>query len=217
MPENFWSPVILSFQVAALAGIVVFITGIALARLFVRWHFRGKVLAETVLMLPLVLPPSVIGFLLIVFLGTNSPLGELIGSLFSRPVMFTWWAAAIASAVVAFPLMYQSAKTGFQQIDTDIEKAARVDGANEWKVFLLISLPLTLRSLVTGGILSLARAFGEFGATLMFAGNIPGVTQTMPTAIYIAMDSGEMGLAWAWVALMIISSFIMLFAVTFIK
>jgi molybdate transport system permease protein len=131
--------------------------------------------------------------------------------------MFTWWAAVIASTVVAFPLMYQSAKTGFEGIDEEIENAARVDGAGEWRLFLNVSLPLAIKSIVTGAILSSARALGEFGATLMFAGNIPGQTQTIPTAIYIAMDSGNMTLAWLWVAVIIVISFIMLFIVTYIK
>ena len=123
----------------------------------------------------------------------------------------------IASTVVAFPLMYQSAKTGFEGIDEEIENAARVDGAGEWRLFLFVTLPLAVKSIVTGAILSSARALGEFGATLMFAGNIPGQTQTIPTAIYIAMDSGNMTLAWLWVAVIIVISFIMLFIVTYIK
>ena len=106
--------------------------------------------------------------------------------------MFTWWAAVIAASVVAFPLMYQSAKTGFLSVDPGAEEAARVDGANEWKVFLHVTLPLSAKTLLTGIILSFARALGEFGATLMFAGNLPGKTQTTPTAIYVAIESGNM-------------------------
>ncbi len=119
--------------------------------------------------------------------------------------------AVIASAVVAFPLMYQSAKTGFADIDPDIQGAAMVDGASDWQVFIHISVPLAYPSLLTGSILSLARALGEFGATLMFAGNIPGVTQTLPTAIYVALDSGNNALAWAWVVCIVFISFLMLF------
>jgi molybdate transport system permease protein len=130
--------------------------------------------------------------------------------LFNQPIIFTWWAAVIASAVVAFPLMYQSAKSAFQGINTDIEEAARLDGADEWKVLLFVSIPLASRVLIAGSILSLARALGEFGATLMFAGNIPGETQTIPTAIYIAIDSGNMTLAWMWVISIVIISFLML-------
>ncbi|KON67958.1 MULTISPECIES: molybdate ABC transporter permease subunit [Peribacillus] len=217
MTADFWSPVRLSIQVAGLAGILVFILGIFLARIMAKKQFRGKILLETAFLLPLVLPPSVVGFLLIVIFGKNGRLGEFIERVFNQPLMFTWWAAVIASTVVAFPLMYQSAKTGFEGIDEEIENAARVDGAGEWRLFLLVSLPLAVKSIVTGAILSSARALGEFGATLMFAGNIPGQTQTIPTAIYIAMDSGNMTLAWLWVGVIIAISFIMLFVVTYIK
>ncbi|MGE7767190.1 molybdate ABC transporter permease subunit [Peribacillus sp. NPDC096540] len=217
MTADFWSPVRLSIQVAGLAGILVFILGIFLARIMAKKEFRGKIMLETAFLLPLVLPPSVVGFLLIVIFGKNGKLGEFIERVFNQPLMFTWWAAVIASTVVAFPLMYQSAKTGFESIDEEIENAARVDGAGEWRLFLLVSLPLAVKSIVTGAILSSARALGEFGATLMFAGNIPGKTQTIPTAIYIAMDSGNMTLAWLWVGVIIAISFIMLFVVTYIK
>ncbi|MFE4895308.1 molybdate ABC transporter permease subunit [Peribacillus butanolivorans] len=217
MTADFWSPVRLSIQVAGLAGILVFILGIFLARIMAKKQFRGKILLETAFLLPLVLPPSVVGFLLIVIFGKNGTLGEFIERVFNQPLMFTWWAAVIASTVVAFPLMYQSAKTGFEGIDEEIENAARVDGAGEWRLFLLVSLPLAVKSIVTGAILSSARALGEFGATLMFAGNIPGQTQTIPTAIYIAMDSGNMTLVWLWVGVIIAISFIMLFVVTYIK
>jgi molybdate transport system permease protein len=131
--------------------------------------------------------------------------------------MFTWWAAVIASTVVAFPLMYQSAKTGFEAIDEDIENAARVDGVNEFKLFMIISIPLALKAIISGAILSFARALGEFGATLMFAGNIPGKTQTIPTAIYVAIDSGNMELTWLWVTSMIGISFLMLLFVHLMK
>ncbi|MEW5549762.1 molybdate ABC transporter permease subunit [Peribacillus frigoritolerans] len=217
MTGDFWSPVRLSIQVAGLSGILVFILGIILARMMAKKQFRGRVLLETAFLLPLVLPPSVVGFLLIVIFGKNGMPGQFIERVFDQPLMFTWWAAVIASTVVAFPLMYQSAKTGFEGIDEEIENAARVDGAGEWRLFLFVTLPLAVKSIVTGAILSSARALGEFGATLMFAGNIPGQTQTIPTAIYIAMDSGNMTLAWLWVAVIIVISFIMLFIVTYIK
>jgi len=214
---DFWSPVSLSLKVAVLSGIIVFLLGTLAARMMARKKFRGKIVIETLFLLPLVLPPSVVGFLLIVSFGKNSPFGRAIEWLFTQPVMFTWWAAVIASIVVAFPLMYQSAKTGFEGIDSDIENAARVDGANEWKVFTGVSLPLAMKSILAGTILSFARALGEFGATLMFAGNIPGRTQTIPTAIYVAMDSGNMDMAWLWVGTMIVISFAMLALVHVIR
>ncbi|GGB56385.1 putative molybdenum transport system permease protein YvgM [Lentibacillus populi] len=211
--SEFLSPIWLSLKVAAVAGIAVILVGTIVGRLLARKGFRGKAILETLLMLPMVLPPTVVGFFLIVIFGRNSPAGKAIEWIFQQPVIFTWVAAAIASVVVAFPLMYQSAKSGFQGVDQDIEEAARVDGAKEWKIFFLISIPLASRALISGSILSVARALGEFGATLMFAGNIPGETQTIPTAIYIAIDTGNMQMAWLWVISIVIISFVMLLSV----
>ncbi|CAM3737009.1 molybdate ABC transporter permease subunit [Mesobacillus zeae] len=217
MKDNFWSPVILSLQTASVALPVVFVLGIITARIMARRNFKGKVIIETILLLPLVLPPTVVGFLLIIFFGGNSIVGKGIEALSGAPVMFTWSAAVIASSVVAFPLMYQSAKTGFSSVDKGAEEAAKVDGASELKTFLYITLPLSARALVAGVVLSFARALGEFGATLMFAGNLPGKTQTIPTAIYIAFESGNMDTAWLWVTVMIAISFVMLFAANLLK
>lgn len=217
MSTDFWSPLTLSFEIALVSGVIVLVTGILFGKWMAKRSFKGKLFLETALLLPLVLPPTVIGFLLIIIFGKNSVLGNLITWLFNQPIMFTWWAAVIASTVVAFPLMYQSAKTGFESVDGDIENAARVDGANEWQVFFFISIPLALKSIVSGGILSFTRALGEFGATLMFAGNLPGKTQTTPLAIYMAIGSGYMSLAWSWVLCMIGMSFLMLLSVHFMK
>lgn len=213
LSDEFLSPVWLSVKTAAVSGLIVIILGTLTGKLLARREFKGKSVLETALMLPMVLPPTVVGFFLIVIFGKNSPVGQAIEWLFNQPVIFTWWAAVIASSVVAFPLMYQSAKSGFQGVPQDVENAARVDGASEWKIFLFISVPLASKALISGSILSFARALGEFGATLMFAGNIPGVTQTLPTAIYIAIDSGNMHLAWMWVISIVLLSFFMLLAV----
>ncbi|EWG12838.1 molybdate ABC transporter permease subunit [Cytobacillus firmus] len=217
MATDFWSPVLLSAEVAAVSGVLAIILGVIIGKGMANKRFKGKAIAETAFLLPLVLPPSVVGFLLIVIFGRNSFAGQFIEFIFKQPVMFTWWAAVIASTVVAFPLMYQSAKTGFEAIDRDIENAARVDGANEIQLFMNITIPLSYKAIISGGILSFARALGEFGATLMFAGNIPGKTQTIPTAIYVAIDSGNMEMAWLWVACMIGIAFIMLVFVQLIK
>lgn len=217
MENQFWAPIFLSLQTATVAlGIVMFL-GILMAKWMSTKNFKGKLIVETMLLLPLVLPPTVVGFLLIMLFGRNSPIGAMVESFFGQPLMFTWPAAVIAAAVVSFPMMYQSAKTGFQSIDRSAEEAARMDGASEWQVFLLISLPLAAKSLIAGVILSFARALGEFGATLMFAGNLPGKTQTIPTAIYVAFESGNMDLAWLWVIVMVLISFIMLLATTLLK
>lgn len=217
MATDFWSPVRLSVEIATVSGILVVVLGLFLGKVMANKKFKGKSFVETVFLLPLVLPPSVVGFLLIVIFGRNSPIGQMIEELFRQPVMFTWWAAVIASTVVAFPLMYQSVKTGFEGIDEDIENAARVDGANAYKLFIFVTIPLAYKTILSGAILSFARALGEFGATLMFAGNIPGKTQTIPTAIYVAIDSGNMELAWLWVGSMIGISFFMLICVNLMK
>ncbi len=212
-----WSPVKLSLQIASFSLLVVLILGVLIARLMANRKFKGKSIVDTLLLLPLVLPPSVVGFLLIVIFGKNSYIGQFIEWLFNQPIIFTWWAAVIAAIVVAFPLMYQSVLIGFESIDKDIEDASRIDGASEWNVFLRITVPLASKAIITGGILSFARALGEFGATLMFAGNIPGKTQTIPTAIYVAMDAGNMSLAWTLVIIILAISFLMLISINLIK
>lgn len=210
MQNDFWSPILLSLKVASISAAIVLVLGILISRVLAFKQFKGKMMLETLLLMPLVLPPTVIGFLLIYFFGRNSPIGSLFEDLFAQSIIFTPMAAVIASTIVAFPLMYQTVKTGFQAVDKDIEEAARIDGANEFNVFLHVTLPLSVKSIITGLILSFARALGEFGATLMFAGNIPGKTQTAPTAIYIAMESGNLKLAWLLVLSMILISFFML-------
>ncbi|MGY4788569.1 molybdate ABC transporter permease subunit [Bacillus sp. OHL2] len=213
LTEEFLSPIWLSVQVAIASGLLATVFGTMIGYWMARTSFKGKMIVETLLMMPLVLPPTVVGFLLLVIFGRHSLIGGVIEWIFHQPVIFTWWAAVIASTVVAFPLMYQSAKAGFSTIESDIEGAAKVDGAHSFQVFAYITVPLALPSLLSGSVLSFARALGEFGATLMFAGNIPGKTQTLPTAIYVAIDSGRMELAWAWTICIVILSFIMLLAV----
>ena len=210
MLNDFLEPVLLSIEISLTSGIIVIVLGILMGWMMVNKTFRGKIIIETIILLPLVLSPTVIGFLLIVIFGKNSWLGEIIELVFDRSLLFTWWAAVIASAVVAFPLMYQAAKAGFHEVDKDIEGAALVDGASRFQVFLNISIPLASKMFLAGSIMSFARALGEFGATLMFAGNIPGKTQTLPTAIYVAIDSGNMKMAWIWVITTILISFFML-------
>ncbi|MDM5186652.1 molybdate ABC transporter permease subunit [Bacillus sp. DX4.1] len=215
--DTLWSPVFLSLQVAAFATIIVMISGTIIGRVLARSTWRYKVLLETIFLLPMVLPPTVIGFFLIIIFGNNSPVGRWIESLFQQSIMFTSWAAVIASTVVSFPLMYQSAKTGFSVANERIEDGARDLGASEYQVFLHVTLPLALPSLLSGMILSFVRALGEFGATLMFAGNIPGKTQTIPTAIYMAIDASNMPLAWTLVLITVCMSLIFLLCVQLIN
>ncbi len=208
--DNFLDPIWISLKIALLSCAIVTVLGIIVSRMMASRTFRGKSIIDTCIMLPLVLPPSVVGFILLILFGASSPIGQLIESIFHHPLVFTWQAGVIAASVVAFPLMYQSAKVGFESVDGDIEDAARVDGAGKWMVLRSISIPLASNALISGIILSFARALGEFGATLMFAGNLPGKTQTIPTAIYVAIDSGQMTLAWSWVIVTVLLSTMML-------
>ncbi|OMF27198.1 molybdenum ABC transporter permease subunit [Paenibacillus sp. FSL H8-0548] len=208
--HEFWLPIKLSLQVALLSSVVVITIGTGVAWWMSRRTFKGKTALETAFMLPLVLPPTVVGFLLLIMLGRRSWFGEVIEWLFNAPIIFSWWAAVVASIVVSFPLVYQTMKVGFASVDRDLEDAGRSIGATEWEVFRFITLPLAFRSLSTAYILGFARGLGEFGATLMIAGNIPGRTQTIPTAIYVAVDSGNTAMAWAWTIAIIIISFMLL-------
>lgn len=210
---EFWVPIQRSLQVSVLSSLIVILFGVAAAWWLSRTSFKGKVMLETVFMLPLVLPPSVVGFVLLVMLGRKSWFGQWVESFFNAPVLFTWWAAVIAATVVAFPLVYQTMKAAFCAVDRVLEEAARSSGANEWQVFRYITLPLTYRSLASAYILGFARALGEFGATLMVAGNIPGKTQTIPTAIFVAVDAGNMTMAWAWTGAMVVISFMLLLVI----
>ncbi|GGD47206.1 putative molybdenum transport system permease protein YvgM [Paenibacillus nasutitermitis] len=173
-------------------------------------RFRGRSAVETLLLLPLVLPPTVVGFILLVLLGRRSWIGQGFEWLFHQPIVFTWGAGVIAAIVVAFPLAYRTMLVGFESVDRSLKDAARSAGAGEWQVFRYITMPLASRSLSAGYILGFARALGEFGATLMIAGNIPGRTQTLPTAIYMAVDSGNQIWVWSWAIVMIALSFGML-------
>ncbi|WP_217556615.1 molybdate ABC transporter permease subunit [Paenibacillus sp. GbtcB18] len=215
--EMFLSPVWLSLKIALLSGMLAFVFGVLAARLVHKRPFKGRTLLETVFMLPLVLPPTVIGFLLLLAFGRRSWIGRLAEWLWDQPVVFSWGAGVIAATVVAFPLVYQSAKTGFQTIDPDLEGAARSMGAGERQVLFHVTLPLAGPALATAFVLGFARALGEFGATIMIAGNIPGRTQTVPTAIYTAVDSGDYALAWCWTGAIVAFSFLLLLAGNFRK
>lgn len=204
-------PVLLSLRVAGLAVMFVFLTGVPVARLMAGRDFPGKDAVEALLTLPLVLPPTVVGFGLLLLFGKHGPLGRLLENVWGISVIFNWWGAVIASTVVAFPLLYQTVRASFQAVDRNIENAARTLGAGEWRVFRTISLPLAWPGLVAGIVMSFARALGEFGATLMVAGNIPGRTQTAPLAIYAATESGNNRAALVLVALMTLLSFMVIF------
>jgi molybdate transport system permease protein len=186
-----WGPVLLSLRVAGTALIVVMVLGTVAARLMTSAHFPGRDIIDGLLTLPLVLPPVVTGFLLLVLVGRNGPIGRLLASVDTQ-ILFTATAAVLASAVVSFPLMYQSARAAFLAIDRGLEDAARTLGARELRVFFTVTLPLAWPGLVAGIVLAFARALGEFGATAMVAGNIPGRTTTVPLAIYFLAEAGDL-------------------------
>jgi molybdate transport system permease protein len=160
-------------------------------------HFRfpGKEWLDAILTLPLVLPPTVLGYYLIVLVGRRGWLGQFLWESFGISLMFTWQGAVIASAVVSFPLIFKSARASFESVDHNLEKAARTLGSSELAVFLRVSLPLAWRGMLAGAMLAFARAMGEFGATLMIAGNLPGKTQTLSLAVYDAVQAGKDNLA----------------------
>src|SRR5699024_1662 len=193
------TPLLLSLKIAGIATLIVFVTGVFLARIITRSRFPGKRLLESVLMLPLVLPPTVVGFGLLYLFGNNGIIGKWLSGWFDVQVVFTWTGAVIAAIVVAFPLMYQSAAASFQKYDRNIENAALTMGASKWRVFWTISFPIAWPGLLAGLVLTFARALGEFGATLMIAGYIPNQTETIPLAIYFAVESGNRDEALYWV------------------
>jgi molybdate transport system permease protein len=203
------SALILSLQVAGVATVGLFIVGLALALLLARYRLPGQIVLETLISLPLVLPPTVVGYFLLLVLGRGSPLVEWLGI----QLLFTWPAAAIASVVVGIPLMVQTSRAAISNVDPALENAARTLGSSEWEVLWRVTLPLARRGILAGLILGAARALGEFGATLMVAGNIPGRTQTLPLAIYDAVQARRYEDANAMVLLMTLLAFFGLWSV----
>ncbi|HUC90448.1 MAG TPA: molybdate ABC transporter permease subunit [Paenibacillus sp.] len=208
----FFPPVFVTIKVSLVAGFIVFALALLTAHRMARSRMRVRSVIDTILLLPLVLPPTVVGFLLLVLFGRQGRIGQTFEMLFDRTIVFTWGAAVIAAVVVAFPLAYRTMRAGFEGVEKELEDAARAQGASGWQVFRYITMPLAGRSLTAGFLLGYARGLGEFGATLMIAGNIPGRTQTLPTAIYTAVDAGRMPLAWAWTGVIVLLSFAMLLA-----
>ena len=181
----------LSLKVALSATLVVAVTGTLLGWLLARGRFRGRELLDAVLTLPLVLPPTVTGYYLLVLFGRRGVIGGPLHEATGLTLTFTWYAGLLAAAVVSLPLMVKSARAAIEAVDPEFEFAAATLGAGRWERFRRVTLPLARRGLLAGVVLTFARALGEFGATLMLAGNIPGRTQTMPLAIWEAHLSGD--------------------------
>ena len=190
-----WFPLWLSLRVAALSTIAAATGGVALAYLLANKQFKGKEALDAALTLPLVLPPTVLGYYLLVLLGRGSALGRLYEAVFGQPLVFTWQAAVVAALLHSAPLLIKSARAALESVDHSYERAARTLGASEWRVFFEVTLPLAQRTILAAGALAFARALGDFGVTIMVAGNIPGRTQTVAVAIYDAVESGNGALA----------------------
>lgn len=185
-----WKPLLLSIQIAGSATIVSLIAGVVIAALLSRWRNPIAGALDAFVTLPMVLPPTVLGYFLLVFWGAQSPVGQFLDQI-GLPLVFTWRGAALAASVVALPLVVLTSKAAFDSVDPNLRDVARTLGRSELSIFLSITLPLGWRGVLSGGILAFARALGEFGATLMVASNIPGKTQTLPIAIYDAVQSGN--------------------------
>ena len=188
--DQAWIPLLLSLKVAGWATAIDVVLGVAVAFGLSRWRSPARELVDSLLTLPLVMPPTVLGYYLLVLLGRRGVIGAWLDK-FDIQLVFTWQGAVIASAVVAFPLVLKSARTAFKTVDPQFERAARTLGISEAAVFFRVTLPLAARGILAGALLAFARALGEFGATLMIAGNLPGRTQTLSVAVYAAVQAGD--------------------------
>ncbi|MEE8396655.1 MAG: molybdate ABC transporter permease subunit [bacterium] len=201
-----WRPVWLTLQVSFTATFFSVALGLVLAWVLARRQFYGRHLLDAVLMQPMVIPPTVLGYYLLVAFGRGSALGSLLENWLGLTLVFTWRGAVLAAMVASLPLFIKPARAAFESVDRELENAARLLGKSDWAVFRTITLPLAWRGVLAGGVMAFARAVGDFGTTLMVAGNIPGKTQTLSIAIYDAVQSGEQGRANALVLLVTVFS-----------
>jgi molybdate transport system permease protein len=216
LTESYLAPLWISLRTVLVATVITFFLGIAAARWMARYSGRFKSLIDGIFILPLVLPPTVVGLGLLLLFGKHGPLGHFF-SLFDTTIVFSWPATVISAAVMAFPLMYMTARGGFEQVDMNFENAARTLGASEWRVFWTVTLPIARPAVIAATILAFARSLGEFGATLMLAGNIPGKTATIPIAIYFDIQAGHMNQALILVLIVLVISFASLTALAYWK
>lgn len=202
------SPIIISLKTATVSMVFTFLLGLFIARAIVKIKSEKiKMILDGILTLPLVLPPTVMGFFLLLIFGVNRPIGKLLLEFLGVKIVFSWSATVIASVVIAFPLMYRAARGAFEQVDQNLIMAARTLGMSERKIFWRIIMPLALPGVASGGILAFARGLGEFGATAMIAGNIANKTRTLPLAIYADVAAGDMASATNYVLIVTIISF----------
>ncbi|WP_066892784.1 molybdate ABC transporter permease subunit [Clostridium nigeriense] len=203
------SPIIISLKTAAISMVITFILGIFIAKIIVGMkNEKIKMILDGIFTLPLVLPPTVMGFFLLLIFGVNRPIGKFLLNFLGVKIVFSWSATVIASVVIAFPLMYRSARGAFEQVDESLIMAARTLGMSEKAIFFRVIIPMALPGIASGGILSFARGLGEFGATAMIAGNIANKTRTLPLAIYAEVAAGNMDSALYYVLIVTVISFI---------
>lgn len=212
MDTSVWITLALTLKVAAWATAINLVLGVSVGWLLARRRFVGREFASAVLTLPLVLPPTVMGYYLLVVIGKRGWLGGWLNETFGITLIFTWQGAVIAASVVAFPLLLSSARSAFEGVDPQLEKAARVLGLNEWAVFFRVTLPMAWPGIVAGTLLVFARSLGEFGATLMVAGSIPGRTQTLSVAVYEAVQAGDDATANKLITIISVTCVVMLLA-----
>ena len=186
-----WIPLALTLKVAGWATAINLLLGVAVGYVMARWRFPGREVVDAALTLPMVMPPTVLGYYLLVVIGSQGVIGAWLLEHFGIRLIFTWQAAVIAATIVSFPLVFKAARAAFETVDPQLEDAARTLGIRELAVFFRVSLPLAWRGILAGLLLAFARALGEFGATLMVAGSIPGKTQTLSIAVYEAVQAGQ--------------------------
>lgn len=212
MREIDWFPLILSIQVSVLATLINFVVGVTVGWWFARQRIPGREVISALVAAPLILPPTVLGYYLLVLLGRGTVIGSFFDAL-GMPLVFSWRGAVIASAIASFPFIAQASRAAFEAVDRNLEQVARTLGRSEWEVFWLVTFPLAWQGILGGTLLAFARALGDFGATLMVAGNIPGQTQTLSIAIYDAVQANDLELAAILVAILSTFSISLLAAV----
>ncbi|GHV14217.1 molybdenum ABC transporter permease subunit [Spirochaetia bacterium] len=202
------APILISIRTATAAIVVTFFLGLLAAKLVAGMRRKiWKMILDGILTLPLVLPPTVAGFFLLYIFGVRGPVGKFFLDFFSVKIAFSWGATVLAAVAISFPLMYRSARGALEQVDPNLIYAGRTLGLSEWQIFWKVSLPTAMPGVASGGVLAFARGLGEFGATAMIAGNIAGKTRTLPLAIYSAVSSGDMDIAYRYVLIIVIFSF----------
>ncbi len=211
------SPLVISLEIAVITVFITFFVGVMAAAWVTGWKRCGKWknVVDSLLSLPLVLPPTVVGFILLIVFGKNSVIGGFLSAV-GINVIFTLKGAVIAAVTMSFPIMYRTARGAFEQVDRDLTDVAKTLGMGSREVLFKVMIPLSWKTLASGAILAFARALGEFGATMMVAGNIPGKTRTMSVAVYTAVQSGNRSLAYTWVGIILAMSFVVLIMINFL-